>query len=283
MKIHHDCIPCFIRHSLEQIRQQVEDEKIREVLLRKILALLSDIDFRLTPPEIARHIHSIIRSYSHKTDPFQANRREQNRIALNLLPGLRTHLQHASDPWVEAVKLSIAGNAIDLGVYQRLSRNEIENSILTVLDQSLETGKAEQLKTAVDKAKSVLYLGDNAGEIVFDMLLIEQIPLDKVCFVVRGGPALNDVLLEDAQAVGLTDLVEVIDNGSDIPGTVLDECSEAFCRRFEAADLVIAKGQGNYETLSDEDKNIYFLFKVKCPVIAAYAGVELDRLTIYRG
>ena len=113
-----------------------------------------------------------------------------------------------------------------------------------------------------------LYLADNAGEIVFDRLLIERLPAEKVTLAVRGGAVLNDATLIDAENTGITELVEVIRNGSDAPGTILEDCSEEFKRCFAAADLIVAKGQGNYESLSHFKKKIYFLLTVKCSVVA---------------
>jgi uncharacterized protein with ATP-grasp and redox domains len=132
----------------------------------------------------------------------------------------------------------------------------------------------------MSRAEDILYLGDNAGEIVFDRLLIEQLPCEKITFVVKGRPILNDAVMEDAQIVGLTDMVDVIDNGSDAPGTILESCSETFRRRFDQSDLIIAKGQGNYETLSEVDKNIFFLVRPKCSVLARHLGREIGSLVL---
>ena len=133
------------------------------------------------------------------------------------------------------------------------------------------SGDRVAFRDSVEKARKILYLADNAGEIALDRLLIEQLSPSKVTLVVRGAPVLNDATLIDAATVGLDEIVEIIDNGSDAPGTILDDCSPEFLRRYEDADLIIAKGQGNYESLSDENRNIFFLFKVKCRVIAAHA------------
>ena len=130
------------------------------------------------------------------------------------------------------------------------------------------------------EAKDILYLGDNAGEIVFDRLFIEQMPHEKVTYVVRGEPIINDVTIEDAREVDMFDLVDVIDNGSDAPGTILETCSHEFQQRFASSDLVIAKGQGNYETLSDVNKRIFFLLQVKCPVIAKDIGFEVGSFIV---
>jgi uncharacterized protein with ATP-grasp and redox domains len=133
-------------------------------------------------------------------------------------------------------------------------------------------------RQAVNDAREILYIADNAGEIVFDRLLIERLPIEKVTVAVKGSPVINDVTMEDALVAGLPRIVEVIDNGSDAPGTILESCSGYFQERFEKADLVIAKGQGNYETLSDIDKNIFFILKAKCPVIARDIGCEVGQM-----
>jgi uncharacterized protein with ATP-grasp and redox domains len=124
-------------------------------------------------------------------------------------------------------------------------------------------------------ARSILYLADNAGEIVFDRLLIERLPAGRVTVVVRGAPVINDATRADAQVAGLDRIAEIIDNGSDAPGTVLEDCSAQFRERFESADVIIAKGQGNFETLSAAGANICFLLKIKCPVLATHTGIEL--------
>ncbi len=143
-------------------------------------------------------------------------------------------------------------------------------------------GDPKKFRKAISMAKSILYLADNTGEIVFDRLLIEQMPLKKITLVVKGSPIINDACLVDAQVTGVADLVEVIDNGSDAPGTILAECSEDFKQRFEKADLIIAKGQGNYETLSDVKKDIFFVLKAKCSVIAKHIGCEVGNLVFLR-
>ena len=139
----------------------------------------------------------------------------------------------------------------------------------------LDADAVREFAQAAHKAQDILYLTDNAGEIVFDRLLIEQLPMDRITVAVKGSPIINDATRVDAETVGLTNMVSVIDNGSDAPGTMLEDCSRAFRDRFDRADLVVAKGQGNYETLSEVDKNIVFILKVKCPVIAGILTVTL--------
>jgi uncharacterized protein with ATP-grasp and redox domains len=182
-------------------------------------------------------------------------------------------VKESADPFYTAVRLSIAGNVIDMGVNRNLSEDQITESIQGALSEPFH-GDIEEFRRAAFRAKSILYLADNAGEIVLDRLLIECLPPGRVTVAVRGGPILNDATLEDARISGLCDIVEVIDNGSSAPGIILQDCSPAFRERFAEADLIIAKGQGNFETLDDIPANIFFLFKVKCQVIASAIGLD---------
>jgi uncharacterized protein with ATP-grasp and redox domains len=136
------------------------------------------------------------------------------------------------------------------------------------------------MKDEITEARSILYLADNAGEIVFDRLLIEKMPREKITMAVKGGPIINDALWEDAELVGLTEMVKVVDNGSDAAGTVLDTCSDEFRNLFENAEVIISKGQANYETLNDVEENIFFLLTSKCPVIAHDIGCNLGDMIV---
>jgi uncharacterized protein with ATP-grasp and redox domains len=193
---------------------------------------------------------------------------------------LKEKIARSLNPLETAVRLAIAGNIIDFGPNSRLEDRHVRDAITHAFRAKRLGLDEEDFRTAVMKADKILYLADNAGEIVFDRLLIEQLPYEKITLVVKAGPIINDATMNDARAAGLTDLVEVIDNGADAPGTILEICSEEFRRRFDQADLIIAKGQGNYETLSNVDANILFLLKVKCPVIARHLGSELDSLVL---
>jgi len=208
-------------------------------------------------------------------------KRQFNQIALELYSRLKSQVQNSVDPLEASIKLAIAANVIDLGANGRLSVTDIQESLDQVADAPL-VGQLLAFREAISRAERILYLTDNAGEIVFDRYLIEQLPIDRLTVAVRGTPILNDATMVDAEAVGLTDFVEVIENGSDAPGTVLEDCDPEFRRRFETADVVIAKGQGNYETLSEEERDIFFLLKVKCPVVSRDLDCEPGSLILGR-
>ena len=281
MKTFFDCIPCVVRQTLDSVRLLTDDEAIHERVLRDVLRAAAEMDLRQTPPEMAQRIHRSIRGQLGRRDPYREIKDRFNQMAMELYARLREEMNDSDDPLETAVRLAIAGNIIDLGVKADLSEAEVYNSVRQSLSDRLD-GNFEAFAEAVSKANEILYLADNAGEIVFDRLLIEQIGPAKVTVAVRGAPVINDVTMADARDTGLTGLVEVIDNGSDAPGTILDDCSEDFRRRFDEADLVIAKGQGNYETLSEATREIYFLLKAKCPVIARDIGCQTGSMVLQR-
>jgi len=205
----------------------------------------------------------------------------QNRMALALLPKMKTEIEGATDPLIMALRLAIAGNVIDMGANGDVTESGVRESISQALTKPF-AGEQSGFRKAIAEAQSILYLADNAGEIAFDRLLIEQLSPARVTVAVRGAPTINDATMADARAVGLHEIVEIIDNGSDAPGTLLDDCSQEFKRRFTEADLILAKVQGNFETLSDEPDNIIFLFKAKCPVIAEHVRVPLGTHVLTR-
>lgn len=276
-----DCIPCIVRQALESARFVSVDPALHEQLLRHILALLARMDMTLPPPFVGQIIHRELHRITGVDDPYREAKERFNHLAAEMLPWLRQMIDRSSDPLFLAARIAIAGNIIDLGINGALSEAEAGRSMEEALTQPLN-GDWELLRSEIPQAKRVLYIADNAGEIFFDRLLIERLPLERVTLAVRGRPILNDATREDARCAGLDAMVAVIDNGSDAPGTILADCSTGFVRTFKAADLILAKGQGNFETLSEELAPIFFLFKAKCPVIAAHAGVEQGALVVLR-
>lgn len=279
MKTYLDCIPCIARQCLDSVRSVTSDEAIHERILREVLRSASEMDLHRPPPVMAQYIHRRIRELAGAEDPYREAKDRHNRIALEFYAKFKDTVQQAANPLEMAVRLAIAGNVIDLGVKSELNESQIRTAITASLDEPL-AGDIERFANAVAGAATILYLTDNAGEIVFDRLLIEQLPRDKVTVAVRGAPVINDATMVDAEVAGITELVDVIDNGSDTPGTNLDDCSEVFRRHFAAADLVIAKGQGNYETLTESSRPIYFLLRVKCQIIARDLACSVGKMVL---
>ena len=243
------------------------DVTVHEQVIRDVLHWAGTMDLNQTPPAMAQRIHRQLREITGRNDPYRLAKDRLNSLALELIPTLRAKIESANDPLAMAARLAIVGNVMDMGVNGNLTATDVSRTINLALTEPF-FGELDRFRQAITEAQSVLYLADNAGEIAFDQLLVEQISSKHVTVVVRGAPVINDATLIDAQAVGLDKIAEVIDNGSDAPGTILSDCRPEFRHRFAKADLIIAKGQGNYETLNNEPGNIFFLFKVKCSVIA---------------
>jgi uncharacterized protein with ATP-grasp and redox domains len=279
-----ECVPCFILQAIDSARRVTDQPSVHEQLLRETLTVAAGIRFDWPPPAMGQLIHRRLRELTGQSDPYQFAKQQANQFALRLYPELKQTVACSQDPFVAAVKLAIAGNVIDLGVKSSLTDEEVRTVIDQALDSPIDDRTVEELRQAVAEAPDILYLADNAGEIVLDRLLIEQMPLEKVTLAVKGAPIINDATLQDAEAAGLTDLVEVIDSGADVPGTILNQCSAAFRRRFESADLIIAKGQGNYETLSQvqmsPNQELIFLLKAKCTVISRDLECEIGELVV---
>lgn len=276
-----DCLPCFIRQTLDAARMVSNDAGFHEKLMREVLARIAGLSLDAAPAAFAQKLHRRIRELTGREDPYREAKDRQNRLALALMDELRAKIEAAPDPLMLAVRLAVAGNIIDLGAPGDITEARVKEAVVQALDRPL-VGEGDGFREAVRSAGTILYLADNAGEIVFDRLLIEQLGPLRVTVAVRGGPVINDATRIDARAAGLDAVVEVIDNGSDAPGTLLEDCRPEFRRRFETADLILAKGQGNYETLSRQSGRIYFLFKVKCPVIANASGVPVGAHVLVR-
>ena len=242
--------------------------------MREVAGWVHDADLSEPPPVMAQRLHRFLRELTGIADPYLEAKQRDNALALSLLPELRARVEKSDDPFRLLVRLAIAGNQIDLGPKSSMSADEVVNSVRCVEEQAFE-GDIEAFKRLAEHASRILYIADNAGEIIVDRLLIEALGPEKVTVAVRGMPIINDALMADAQMAGLCEICKVVSNGSDIPGTIVDACSAEFKALFDTADMIISKGQGNFETLGDHPRAICFLFKVKCPVIAEKAGSKM--------
>ena len=276
-----ECIPCFVRQAAEAVEMCAVGNPRRERLLRRLLREIAAVDWAVMPVVIAQRLQRIVRSETGVADPYRALKDSMNHIALELMPALTEAVRCHADPHEAVVRLAIAGNMLDAGSKTRLMPEDLPARLDSIWTVPL-VGDVAALFDAAQAADSILYLADNAGEIVFDRLLIAALPTKKITVAVRGAPVINDATLADVETAGIPQIVRVIANGSDAPGTMVAECSEEFRGRFNRADLIIAKGQGNYETLSDIRKNMFFLLTVKCPMIAADIGASVGELVVCR-
>jgi uncharacterized protein with ATP-grasp and redox domains len=275
MQSYTECIPCFVRQAYDALTLVGCDERLTHQTLQRVLVEAAAFPLEQSPPVMAQLIHRIIREALGNSDPYAQIKADSTRLALELAEEARAVVAASADPFSMAIRFSIAGNIMDFALVNNWDRLDLDHFIEKTCLRSLDDEAVERLRTAVEKAETILVLGDNCGETVFDRLLIEQLPPAKVYYAVKGHPVINDATLSDAQAAGLDAVAELVENGSDAPGTVLDDCSEEFCRLFEKADLVIAKGQANYESLEGVSRPIFFLTQVKCPVIGRDLGEKV--------
>jgi len=265
-----NCYPCFFVQTLKAMRIITSDEKEIWNVLKAVSAYLPKLSFDASPPEIGREVYRIISEMTGVKDPYQEIKKTCTNQALDLYPEVKKKVQKAENSLMAAVRAAIAGNIIDFGAQAEF---DMKKDLERILSQELAINHFPQFAQMIEKSNQIIYLADNAGETVFDRVLIEEIskPLK---YAVRDQPVINDAVKEDAIHAGIDQIAEIISSGSDAPGTILDYCSKDFLEIFESADLIISKGQGNYEALSDIHRPIFFLLKAKCPVIAKDIGVE---------
>jgi len=278
MKTYLDCIPCFFRQGLEAARMVTQDEVKQKKVLVKIAEVIPKFPLNSTPPEMGRIIHRIVRQLTESTDPYKEIKKHHNKTALKLYPELKERIAKAKDPLLLAIKVATAGNIIDLGANSNIN---IEDEIEKIFHQDFAIFDYARFKKILKEVDQILYIGDNAGEIVFDRLLIENFK-KKVTYVVRDKPIINDITMDDAIFCRMNEVAKVISSGCDAPGIILKDCSDEFLDHYKKAGLIISKGQGNYETLSDVQKPIFFLLKAKCPVIARELKCKVGDIVLKR-
>jgi len=270
MKIYLDCYPCFIKQAIQAGKFVTDDEQIIKEIVDGVAEMLPDLPPGISPPEIGDDIHRHVREVTGIRDPYRKAKDTNIEEAKQLSPELRQIVESSDNRLLTAAKIAIAGNIIDYGTLRKFN---IAQEIHSLIEQDLGINHFEEFRKAISEADSVLYLGDNAGESVLDRILIEEIKAP-VTYVVRDIPVLNDVTHDDAIASGIRDVAEIVSSGTSAPGTVLKTCNDDFLEMFRNADVVISKGQGNYEALSGVDRPIFFLLRAKCPVVAEDLGVK---------
>lgn len=276
MKVDLDCYPCFLHQAIKAARMIGADEDTIHKIVLEVIKLLPEVPHEATPPEIGRHVYGIVSRLTGIEDPYKESKERCTSQALALYPQMKESVRSAEDPLETAIRVAIAGNVIDFGSNTEFDMIDDLRSILT---QSFAIYHYDTFRSSLALAKDILYIGDNAGETVFDRVLVEELQ-KPVTYVVREIPIINDAVRKDAVAAGLDKVATILSSGADAPGNILPLCSERFFNAYEAAELIISKGQGNYEGLSEENRPIFFLLKVKCPVIAKHIGVKQGSIVL---
>ena len=244
--------------------------------MTRVMKKLLNISFEMSPPEVSQIVYSTISEITKIKDPYFKEKKEQNRLAMGLYQEIKEKISRSETPLFLAARVAIAGNIIDLGINRKMG--DVRTEIFSAMNSPIRINDFSKFKENLRQCKQILYLGDNAGEIVFDKIFIEEIKktgTPRVIFVVRGGPIINDATMDDAKFIGMEDVAEVIENGFNAPGTILSKTSSIISDLFIKSDMIISKGQGNYESLSEEQKNIFFLLKAKCQIVAKTLDVNV--------
>lgn len=267
MRTSPECLSCFARQTTYAAGQATDSQELRRKIKAEADRLIASFNLELSPPENAVFLYRMIAEIAARPDIFRDLKDLSNRVALAMRPGLAERISRSDDPFRTAALMAIAGNIIDYGSHHNF---DVHRAVDGCLDKGLAIDDIDKLRADLPKAEKILYLGDNCGELAFDHLFISQLGRP-VTFAVKESPVINDALRLDACEVGLDQICErIVSNTTDCPGTPLPGCSEEFQKIFREADLIISKGQGNFETLSETAGPIYFLLMVKCEVVAAH-------------
>lgn len=290
MRTYLDCIPCFYRQAIETSRLAGLNEKRIKKIIDKTARLIASNGLELTPPEMAGFINKIIKKELQDEDFYKPMKEKSNILALSVYDLCKNKVKKSNDSLLTAVEMAIAGNIIDFGVKNSLNiKEEIdkiikkENQIIKNKDNRFFAYK--EFKDHLSKSKEIIYLADNAGETVFDRILIEEIKLFKsdikITYAVKEKPIINDALMEDAIQCEIDKVADVISSGSKIPGTLLGLCSEDFIKKIKSSDMIISKGQGNFESFEYPEKPVFYLFMAKCSVVAKEVNCDIGHINLF--
>jgi len=267
-----ECYFCHTRTVEKLIQKFNPSPETAEDFLRSINQLFGK-EWETTNPYLATKIHRLAKEKLNVADLYKEEKYNANKVLLDHYDQWKTLITESSNPFRTAAKLAVIGNVIDYAAHS-LNEDNLVGQIRQLTSEELAVDETEELFARLQKADSVFYIGDNAGEVVFDKLFIETINHPNITFAVRGFPVINDITLDDAKQTGIDKLCKVISNGYDAPSTLLKHCSAEFMEAYNNADIIIAKGQGNFEGLMDEKKeNLFFMLMAKCDPIAGMLGV----------
>jgi uncharacterized protein with ATP-grasp and redox domains len=277
MKTTPECVSCFMKQALLATQQMTDDPDEAINALKRAAEFITSISREKSPAEYATPIAKAVRSCFDNENPFREEKRRYNAIALSVYDALVAYVHSSPDPLEAATRIAAAGNIMDLGIFANI---DVEATVEQAKSTTWAITHIEHLKRDIATARHILYLGDNAGEIVFDRVLVEVLPPHTVTFAVKSGPIANDVTREDAVQSGIDQVAEIIETGIDYMGVPLPLCSSGFLGAFRSADVIIAKGMANFETLSDVDANIFFILKAKCDSVAQEIGVKKEGIVL---
>ena len=270
MQIDNECVECIINQSVRVANLITDDESLKNKIISSTKLLSKDFSFNNTPPEIASYVYENMADIAKKYDLYDEVKQNSTKKALSFVPLLKEKLLDSNDKFLTAIKIAVAGNVIDLAAQVEFDLDEELNKIFYT---NFAYDDVDILKQELEKSKTVLLIGDNVGEHIFDYMFIEVLqdfyPKIKFSYMVRGNPIINDVTIKEAKEAKFDELCELVDSGVNTPGFAYNRANKYSQELFDSVDLVLSKGMGNYECMSElQRKNICFLLKIKCNVVA---------------
>ncbi len=274
-----DCLPCLYEQSLRLTKAAHCDEACSVEVLHQAASFLAKLPLDRTPPEAAAELYPMLGRIVGKEDPYEELKMLSIQKAKEAIPLAKERIKKAADPLDAALRAAVAGNVIDFATQVMF---DLEEEMRTIFETPFAIDEKGDFIEKLKSAKSLVVIGDNAGEHLFDKVMIEEFKKRtdcKIYYFVRGRPIINDVTMKEAKMVGMDEACEVIDSGVDTPGFILERASKEAKEIYQKSDLVLAKGMGNFECMeSFNDERLYFLFKVKCSVVAARVGKNIGDL-----
>ncbi len=289
MRTYIDCIPCLYNQALSASRTAGCSEETQLEILHKVAGILPELSLTDSPPKNAVPVYRTVEEISGNPDPFKEEKQANNNAAMSIYPELKKRVAASKDMLLTGIEIAISGNIIDYAVASHINLKEEIGKILAMEDSAIEREESrlfaiDKFRQALKNAQKIIYIGDNAGEIVFDRVLAETLvtlfPEKELTYAVRGRPIINDITMDDAEQVGMTSVCPVVSSGSPAPGAVPELCSPEFQTLLNGADLIISKGQGNYESLSGTGLPVFFLLRVKCPVISRHVKADMGDICL---
>ncbi|MDD4360649.1 MAG: ARMT1-like domain-containing protein [Syntrophaceticus sp.] len=279
-----DCVPCYIKQVISALRIAGLKEREQHVVINELFSTINQLDPAKTPAENSSLVLFEAYRLMGIDDPFKEAKAASNKLAHTFLPALERIIAYSEDALLTALKTSVAGNTIDMGINPHY---DVGASISKELERRFERNDFEVFREVLGKGGPMVIIGDNSGEIFFDYILMANLRsfTEEMFYVVKGGPILNDATMEDVEDTGISNLAKIITTGNNYLGVIPENCSEEMCSAIESASIVLSKGQANYETLeatSFAGDKTFFLLQAKCPVIAKHLGVKMGDSVLVR-
>ena len=280
MQTNRYCVVCILNQVLRVANYLGLDEEKKDLVFQKALKKAADIPYTgITAPEFSEKIYKVVEDISGEPDPYKTLRQEQNRMVMDQIDIFRDKIKHSPDPLLTSGYYALLGNIIDYGGVRIFNKDEIFKHCGKI---NITVNDYPEFKKRLQEAGRLLILADNAGEAVFDKLFIEEMkrfnPGLEVFYGVRSKPAINDVIKEDAEYIGINRVAHILETGATCAGVIVSRSTEAFKKIYYSSDIIISKGQGNFETLEKEPEDILLIFKVKCDIVAKYINLDLGSL-----